>query len=57
MVRGEFTKEEAQEATDASMEIFGVLNDAERLKKFGHINTIMLFLERARREAPDEVKP
>ncbi len=54
MAQGDFTKEEAQETMDAFTEVMKALSKKKQIEFFGHANDILLFLERAKRAAPDE---
>ncbi len=54
MAQGDFTKEEAQETIDAFTEVMKALSKKKQMEFFGHANDILFFLERARREAPNE---
>lgn len=54
MAQGQFTKEEAEETKLAVDELFKALPKSKQVNFFGHLNDIYLFLEAARRAAPDE---
>jgi len=56
MAQGEFTKEEAQETIEAVKEIAGGLSKKKKIDFIGHFNDIFLFLEAAKRAAPEESK-
>ena len=56
MAQGEFTKEEATETIKAVTELFEGLPKTKRPEFFGHLNDISLFLEAAKRAAPNEKK-
>jgi len=57
MAQGEFTKEEADETIKAFTEVFKALSKPKQVNFFGHANDIFLFLEAAKREAPNEKTP
>lgn len=54
MAQGEFTKAEANEMLDALREMWEALPKSKRGDYLGHFNDIGLFIEAARRNAPDE---
>ena len=54
MAEGEFTKKEAQETMNAFTDILKALSKKNQIEFFGHANSIMFFLERAYRAAPDK---
>lgn len=53
MAQGEFTKEEATETTKAVEELFNALPKSKKGEFIGHLNDISLFLEAAKRAAPE----
>lgn len=53
MAQGEFTKEEASRASEAFDELFGSLTKKRKLEFIGHANDIFLFLDAAKRAAPE----
>lgn len=53
-MQGEFTKEEAQETIEALSEITDDMTRKKKLNFAGHLNDIFLFLEAAKRAAPEE---
>jgi hypothetical protein len=56
MAQGQFTKEEAQETMKSVEEMFEAITKSKRFGYLGHLNDIMLFLEAAKRTAPEETK-
>jgi len=54
MAQGKFTKQEADETVRAAEEMFEGLSKGKRLDFLGHLNDILLFIEAAKREAPNE---
>jgi len=56
MAQGEFTKEEAAETQKAVGELWKALPKSKQPEFFGHLNDIGLFLEAAKRAAPNEKK-
>ena len=54
MAQGNFTKNEAQETMDSFMEVMKGLSKPKQMDFFGHANDIMLFLEAAKRAAPEK---
>lgn len=54
MAQGEFTKQEADRSADALKEIMRSLSKRKQGEFLGHFNDIFLFLEAAKRNAPDE---
>ncbi len=57
MAQGEFTKAEADETVTAVKEIFGALSKAKQREFIGHMNDIYLFIDAAKRAAPEKVDP
>lgn len=53
MAQGDFTKAEADETIKAVDELFEALPKSKKLDYIGHLNDILLFLEAAKRNAPD----
>jgi hypothetical protein len=53
-VDGRFNKEEAQNALDAFKEIFDAMKGKMLNNFIGHANDIFLFLESAKRAAPEK---
>lgn len=53
MAQGEFTKQEAEETKTAVDEIFKAIPKTKQINFIGHLNDIFLFLEAAKRVAPD----
>lgn len=56
MAQGQFTKEEAGETRKAVEEMFDALPKSKKSEYFGHLNDILLFIEAAKKQAPDETK-
>lgn len=56
MAQGEFTKEEATETLKAIGELYNGLPKSKKGEFIGHLNDISLFIEAAKRAAPDEKK-
>ena len=56
MAQGEFTKQEADETVAAFKEVFNALPKTKQAVFIGHANDIFLFLEAAKRAAPDEAQ-
>ena len=57
MAQGEFTKQEAQATIEAVDDLLKTAIAKKRVPEFiGHFNDIFLFLEAAKRAAPDETK-
>jgi len=56
MAQGDFTKEEAQSVIDATKEVFEALPKRLIGEYIGHFNDIFLFLEAAKKNAPEENK-
>lgn len=56
MAQGEFTKEEADAMAEAVSEMFKALSKTKQREYIGHLNDIQLFIEAAKREAPNEKK-
>jgi hypothetical protein len=54
MAQGEFTKEEADETKIAVEEMFNAIPKRKKLEYLGHFNDIMLFIDVARKNAPNE---
>lgn len=54
MAQGEFTKQEAQETIETVKEIMDALSKRKQGEYLGHFNDVFLFLEAAKRNAPDE---
>jgi hypothetical protein len=54
MAQGEFTKEEAASTLLAVDEMFKGLPKTKRFGFLGHLNDICLFLEAAKKAAPEE---
>lgn len=54
MAQGEFTKQEADETLKALDEMFRALSKPKQADYLGHFNDICLFIEAAKRAAPDE---
>lgn len=55
MAQGEFTKEEAKETVVAIDEMYKALSKPKQREFFGHLNDILLFIETAKKNAPEEV--
>lgn len=55
-MQGEFTKEEAEECEISLIELGKALSKPKLREYFGHISDIALFLEAAKRAAPNEKK-
>lgn len=56
MAQGEFTKQEAEETLKAVGDIFEAIPKSKRMGFIGHLNDICLFIEAAKRVAPEEKK-
>jgi hypothetical protein len=54
MAQGQFTKQEAEATKEAVDELFSALPRAKKAEFLGHLNDIALFLEAAKRAAPEE---
>ena len=54
MVQGRFTKEEAEATKEAVEGMFDGIPKSRRMNFIGHLNDIMLFLEAAKKVAPEE---
>jgi hypothetical protein len=54
MAQGDFTKDEAAETIKAVDEMFKALSKPKQAEYFGHLNDISLFLEAAKRAAPQK---
>lgn len=54
MAQGEFTKEETQATIEAVQEIAEGLPKKKKIEFIGHFNDIFLFLEAAKRVAPEK---
>lgn len=57
MAQGEFTKQEADQTAEAVNELFLALSKSKGLAYIGHLNDILLFIQAARNNAPDEGMP
>ena len=55
-MQGKFTKEEAAFVTEAVDEMFKALPKTKQREYIGHLNDILLFLEEAKKVAPEEDK-
>ena len=55
-MQGEFTKEEAQATIEAVQEVMEGMSKKKKVEFIGHFNDIFLFLEAAKRVAPEEGK-
>ena len=55
MAQGEFTKEEAEQMMDAVNELFKAISKTKRMNYLGHLNDVCLFLETAKKIAPNEM--
>lgn len=55
MAQGDFTKEEADETVVAIDEMYKALSRPKQRLFFGHLNDILLFIETAKKNAPEEV--
>jgi len=55
MAQGQFTKEEAAETVNAVEELFDAVPKSRRPHFVGHLNDILLFLDAAKKAAPDSV--
>lgn len=53
VAQGDFTKQEADATMEAVDEMFSALTKRRTGEFFGHLNDIMLFLEAAKKVAPD----
>ncbi|MBE3045958.1 hypothetical protein IMZ48_26150 [Candidatus Bathyarchaeota archaeon] len=56
MAQDRFTKEEATTTLETVDEMFEAIPKSKRLEYIGHLNDICLFIEAARRMAPEESK-
>lgn len=56
MAQGEFTKQEAEETATSVKEIFNALSKNKKHDYLGHLNDIFLFIDAAKKVAPDEVE-
>lgn len=56
MAQNQFTKEEAKHVREAVNEMFEAIAKAKRMNFIGHLNDIMLFLNRAEDAAPEADK-
>lgn len=54
MAQGQFTKQEAEETVKAVQEMFDALPKSKKYDYIGHLNDIFLFIEAAKKAAPDE---
>lgn len=54
MAQGQFSKQEADATATAVDEMFNAIPKSKRMEFIGHLNDIMLFIEAAKRSAPDE---
>lgn len=54
MAQGQFTKQEADFVHTAANEMFLGLPKSKRMEFLGHLNDIFLFIEAAKRAAPNE---
>ena len=54
MTQGKFSKEEAQESIDAVTEIMKAFPKSKVGEFVGHFNDVLLFLDSAKKEAPNE---
>ena len=54
MTQGVFSKEEVEETKSAVLEMFDALTKRKQPDFLGHLNDILLFLEAAKRVAPNE---
>ena len=53
MGQGDFTKQEADRTREAVSEMFDAISKRKQMEYIGHLNDICLFLEAAKRAAPD----
>ena len=54
MAQGEFTKEEGAGTKESVEELFDAIPRSRRFDYLGYLNDIMLFLDAAIRQAPNE---
>lgn len=54
MAQGEFTKQEADEVMKSLTAIFEGIPKSKRLNFIGELNDVALFIEAAKRAAPDK---
>lgn len=54
VAQGDFTKQEADATVEAVMELFKALSKSKQADFFGHLNDILLFVDAAKQNAPDE---
>ncbi len=54
MAQGEFTKEEATNATECADAIFSALSSPKARGLFGELNDLLIFLKAAQDAAPSE---
>ena len=54
MAQGQFTKQEAEQTKQAVLELYDALPRSKRQVFLGHLNDILLFLNAAGQNAPDE---
>ncbi len=57
MAQGEFTKEEAEATRTAVSEVMDAMPKKMLANYLGHFNDILLFVEAAKKVAPNEKKP
>lgn len=56
MAQGDFTKQEADLVKKVAEEIYLALPKTKRREYLGHLNDVFLFIEAAKRAAPEETK-
>lgn len=56
MAQGQFTKQEAQHAIETVDQMFRAIPKRKALEYIGHLNDVLLFLQAAKRAAPEEKK-
>jgi hypothetical protein len=56
MTQGDFTKEEANEMLTVLRELFDAIPKKKQPEYIGHLNELALFLESAKRAAPDKTE-
>lgn len=54
MAQGEFTKQEADATIEAVKELIDAIPKVKKMAFFGHANDIFLFLQVAKKNAPDK---
>jgi hypothetical protein len=54
MAQGEFTKEEAQQTSEAVSEMFDAIPKRKQPEFLGHLNDVALFLSAAKKAAPEK---